>query len=147
MGMNIFVVISRKSAYIIPIIFLVSIISLSMSSPARPAEDELKRDVVTKEVVGAVGGISRNFIAVDYAVDQGATSELAVSIPKDVKTLHKKLSDIQAGDIVAVTYEEVFEHKKGEESRQVSRRAKVIDFRSRPQPPPESGGLMSQEEQ
>ena len=88
------------------------------------------RDVQSKHMTGEVSGISSNFLALMYAVDEKAQTsyEMAFSVDKNVKVEGKdKLSEIAAGDTVSVSYDETTEKdEKGENPRIVERLVKRI---------------------
>lgn len=126
----------------------VLILSIGLISPAYGAEAEKpkiaaeaekpkitaeakkpKITIVKKQVIGAVAGISKDFIAVDYAYETSGARELAINMAKDAKIAHKELSEIGLGDIVAVTYEETYETKEGEPPKLMKREAKLVEFR------------------
>lgn len=105
-------------------------------------EPKIKRQVLTKKVVGEVAGISSNFIAVDY---QG-TYELAIPMDKNTKGSHKDLKKINVGDLVAVTYEETVEIIDGKKTRSLKRLAKVVEFRQAAKVSPEITGVFKSQE-
>lgn len=129
--------------YIVIIGVVFNILSIK---PAHSAEEKKpKITVVKKQVIGTVSGISKNFIAVEYAYDGVSAKEIALNIAKDVESSHRKLSEIGLGDIVAVTYEETFETKEGEKPRLIKREAKIVEFRKAAPKTPEDKGLLSRE--
>jgi len=97
---------------------------------------------LTKQVVGEVGGISSNFIAVDYAKDGKAIRELALTMDKNTKGLRKSLKEISVGDIVAVSYEETIETVEGQKPKTLKRLAKAVEFRQAARLAPEVSGVL-----
>lgn len=98
-----------------------------------------------KGISGEVSAISKDFIAIVYRRDaaKGTEEEIALPIAKDVIIEHKKsLSEIGAGDLVDVEFEEISEETgEGPKSKRV---AKVISFlRAAPAPKSESTVLVS----
>lgn len=107
---------------------------------------QVKRKVITREVVGEVAGISGNFIAVDYKTDSKIVYELALVVDKNTRVLRKALKDMVVGDLIAVTYEETIETIEGQKPKTLKRLAKVIEFRQGSKlNQPESGILKSGE--
>lgn len=109
------------------------------------SKETKKAGRVVKGISGEVSAISKDFIAIVYRRDaaKGTEEEIALPIAKDVIIEHKKsLSEIGAGDLVDVEFEEVSEETEGGlKSRRV---AKVISFiRSALPPKPESSVLVS----
>jgi hypothetical protein len=108
---------------------------VKVSTEAKPeavseAEKEFKQTTESKTIDGTVAGISPSFLAVDYGLNAQATSalEMAMSVDKNTKVQFKKnLKEINTGDTVRVTYEEITE-TNGKITRVLSRIAKEIDF-------------------
>jgi len=110
------------------------------------AEDkDVKRSIVKKQVIGEVSGISNSFISVEYGADASGAHEIALNMAKDVQGSHKPLKEIQRGDVVAVTYNEIYDTKKGEEPRLVTREAKIVEFRQAAPKEQEAPALESRE--
>jgi hypothetical protein len=89
-----------------------------------------KEEVVKKEVMGEVSGISPNFIAIVYGQNQEKQSslEMAFDLNKDVVVTHKKsLSEIGMGDTVKVDYDQITKTK--DDGTKISRRlARMVTF-------------------
>jgi hypothetical protein len=113
---------------------------------AAQAKPEVKRQVIKRQLVGEVGGIARDFIAVDYEKDGKATYEMALAMDKSTKGYRRDLKDINLGDLVAVTYEEISEVKEGQKPKIIKRLAKVVEFRQAAKVTPETGVLESKEQ-
>lgn len=95
-----------------------------------------KKVVKEKIIEGKVVGISPNFLAVNYALDNKSSYEIALVIDQDTQLERKKsLKEIAPGDGVWVKYAEICEVSKtasgGEEiskTRVLNRLVKVIRF-------------------
>lgn len=132
---------SQKNTFFVTVILM---LGLYFAAPAQ-GEEAKKPGRVIKGISGEVSAISKDFIAIVYRRDEakGTEEEVALPIAKDVIIEHKKsLSEIGAGDIVNVEFEEVTEETdSGFRSKRI---AKVISFiRAAPKPKPESSVLVS----
>lgn len=133
-------------------LIILALLGLSLSATCLEGADkgtekgQVKREVITKEVAGEVGGIGNNFIAIDYGQTAKESLEIAIPINKNTRGSHKNLKEIQVGDIVSVTYEETIETKEGGNPRVVKRLAKVVEFRQAARVTPETTVLQSQEQ-
>ncbi|MEI6631302.1 MAG: hypothetical protein WCL25_01650 [bacterium] len=97
--------------YMIGVVFLI-IGLFATAEPLLAQEIKTKRQVVSKEVVGTVSGISGNFVAVVYGRDprSGILTEMAFNIGKDVTIKNKKsLKEINPEDTIKVFYDEITE--------------------------------------
>lgn len=116
----------RKSVFI-----GILVLCLTRTALAEPEEKPI-RTVVVKDMQGEVSGISSNFIAILFGVDEKSSHEMAFTMNKDVKVEHKKsLKDIGVGDLVSVNYEEISETTKQDDkdiTRVLSREVKRIRF-------------------
>ena len=84
------------------------ILSLLISIPALAQKAGRKINIIS----GEVSAVSKDFIAVVYRSDEakGSAEEIALPVAKDVVVEHKQsLSQIGAGDMVDVEYEEYTE--------------------------------------
>lgn len=133
-------------------LIILALLGLSLSATCLEGADkgtekgQVKREVITKEVAGEVGGIGNNFIAIDYGQTAKESLEIAIPMNKNTRGSHKNLKEIQVGDIVSVTYEETIETKEGGNPRVVKRLAKVVEFRQAARVTPETTVLQSQEQ-
>ena len=102
-------------------------------------DDEVRIRTVMKEVQGEVSVVTPNYIGINYAKNKRKKIEyeIALTIDKDVRLVHKRLlKEIESGDIVRVKFEETTEEFKGlnNRGREVtkrrvsSRKEKVIIF-------------------
>lgn len=96
---------------------------------ATPKQEEVRQEVFSRQVEGEVGGISANFIAINYGQNEKELLQQALSMDKSTKGGRRRLSEIKVGDIVSVTYEETVETKKGGKPRVIKRLAKFVEFR------------------
>ena len=124
----------KRALYLGLITLIVSATALSFASTKEIIEirngEEIKTEVVDKEIIGTVAGISHNFIAVEYGADEKAGSlERAFNLDKDVVFSRRKAGELQFGDIVAVVYEETIETKKGQKPEVIKRQVKTVEFR------------------
>jgi len=120
---------------LISISLVAAVLSAGLVAYAVCAEEETKTEVLTKETVGSISAISKNFISVEYAADEKGAYEMAFNLDNDVRFERKKQKDLVTGDIVAVVYDETSETKKGEKPRVVKRQVKTVEFR---QPAPQT---------
>lgn len=135
------VVPERKIVQIsLPLMGMIVLSSLCFGQGAHAQEEkEEEAMVVVKEVSGKVSAIRSNFITIVYKknVEKGIEYEIDFPIDKDVRVVHKKsLSEIKAGDMVIVKYEQ--EQKEDEVIKDdgsieriikiIGRKAKVITF-------------------
>lgn len=125
-----------KTKYILTYVFAISLsAALAGSAIAQEkkktneAKPEIKQQVLKKEIVGEVAGISGNFIAIDYREVGKTVYELALTMDKNTKFSRKGLKEIAIGDLVAVRYEETIEVKEGQKPKTLKRLAKVVEFR------------------
>jgi hypothetical protein len=112
--------------------------SLPQDSDAKP-----KRQVITKKISGEVGGITKNFIAVDYEIDGKATHEMALVMDKDTRGSQIGLKEIRLADTVLVTYEETVETKEGQKPKIIKRLAKTVELLRPAKTNPETSVLES----
>ena len=127
----------RKIKYVLTCVLAISlsaVLSITSSAQEKKADTQgqpqVKRQVLTKQVVGVVAGISSNFIAVDYEKDEGSIREIALTMDKNTRFSPRALKEIKIGDTVAVTYEEIGETKAGQKKVTVIKRlAKTVEFR------------------
>lgn len=112
---------------------------------------EEKEEKTSKSVSGEVTGVSANFIAVAYGINEKEQSslEMAFDVDKNVKIDHKKsIKEIGLGDMVEVVYDEI---KKIDAQGKVTssrRLARVVVFlRAAPAPKPDSSVMVSGEGQ
>lgn len=112
-------------------IMIVALAGLTVLNAGLMAQEvNPKKQIVSKEIVGTVSGVSGNFIAVVYGRDQqsGILSEMAFNVGKNVKIKNKKaLKDIGPEDTVKVLYDEITEKLDGGR-KIVSHAAKEIVF-------------------
>ena len=96
------------------------ILSLLISIPALAQKAGRKINIIS----GEVSAVSKDFIAVVYRSDEakGSAEEIALPVAKDVVVEHKQsLSQIGAGDMVDVEYEEYTEETpEGPRSKRVA---------------------------
>lgn len=120
----------RKKAYYILAVILLGAVSIAFAADApQAAADAPKIEVVKKEVVGPISGLSKNFIAVEYALDERSAYEIGFKIDKGVEFQRRKLKDLSLGDIVAVVYEQTIETRKGQKPKAIRHKAKTVQFR------------------
>ncbi len=109
----------------------------SVSLAADAAEANQPKKVIKEKIIeGKVVGISPNFLAVNYALDNKSSYEMALTIDQDTQLERKKsLKEILPGDGIWVKYAEICEVSKatvgGEEiskTRVLNRLVKVIRF-------------------
>jgi hypothetical protein len=119
------------------IIFAALISGIILTLPAAAAEKnaqpqgeatKIKRQAVIKKISGEVGGISSNFIAVDYEKDGKALHEIALAMDKNTKGSQVDLKEIRLADTVLVTYEETVETKEGQKPKIIKRLAKTVEL-------------------
>jgi hypothetical protein len=111
--------------------------SLILVNALSAEETEVRREVFSRQVSGRVSGISKNFIAVEYAADSRGAREIALSMDKDTKGVNRNLKEIGVGDRVSVIYDEITETKKGETPKVRKRLAKSVEFRKAAEPMPQ----------
>lgn len=107
--------------------FLVLILVFVLSAEA----GEPRKEVYSKHLSGEVSGISSNFVAILYGVDneRQTSMEMAFTIDKDAKVDGKKsLSEITPGDTVSVAYEETTQTDEKGYTRVKERVVKRITF-------------------
>lgn len=141
-----------RSTIIAVLILCVSGMAAAEETKVGKSETEEKIETTVKEVSGEISGVSSNFIAILYGQDETASYEMAFSVGKDVKLVHKKsLSELAVGDTVTVSYEEKTKKNKEGKIMILSRVPKRISFiRAAPKALPEteeSQTLQSQGEQ
>lgn len=102
-------------------------------NPLAWAETIQEKDalIVTKEITGQLSVVTPRFVAVEYNQDarKGIAYEMAFSMDGDVRVSGAKrdLQELQAGDTVAVTYEEkTWMDDSGQE--RIKRQVKGIQF-------------------
>jgi hypothetical protein len=111
--------------------------SLILINALSAEEAQVKREVFSRQVSGRVSGISKNFIAVEYAADSRGAREIALSMDKNTKGVNRKLNEIGVGDTVSVTYDEITETKEGERPKVRKRLVKTVEFRKAAEPMPQ----------
>jgi len=82
-----------------------------------------------KEVQGEVTWVRKDKIAIVYKkdVEYGSEEEILLPIDKDIRLAHlKSISDVAAGDMVYIQFEELTE--EGVDGPKLSRTAKKISF-------------------
>ena len=122
---------------------VIGLLALNLSAAAQ--EQKPKKQVVPKEIMGTVSGVSGNFIAVVCGrnPESGVLTEMAFNLGKEVKLKNKKsLKDINTDDAVRVLYDEVTEIKDGGR-KSTSNVAKEIVFlrpaEKKPEPAVQAG--------
>jgi hypothetical protein len=97
---------------------------------AKEKEDpNIIKEVTVKKITGEVMGISQNFISVLYGIDEKkqASLEMAFDIDKDVKIENKvDLKQINIGNIVTVTYEEITEKLKDDKEKKIKIKNRTV---------------------
>jgi len=113
-----------KAAYAVFLVFA----SLMLCKES-VAQQSPKKGVASKEIGGRVSGITKDYIAVVYNVDEAAHTEHEVLLPfsKDLALDHAQtLDQIKVGDTVSVEFEE--DTVSAKEGGKVFRRGKVVHF-------------------
>jgi hypothetical protein len=127
---NIYIGDKPMKKYIILAIAVLSIGAWGADNLLLAQEIKPRREVVAKEVFGAVSGISSNFVAVVYGRDPKSEilTEMAFNVGKEVVIKNKKsLKEINPEDSIKVLYDEITETR--EDGRIIkSRVAKEIVF-------------------
>ena len=121
------------------IITLLVFLSLSLGigfTQDKKDDSKIKHTRVMKEVQGEISSVSKRSISIIYSRDENNGEENEIMIPLDKKKVQldhiRSLSELAAGDIVRVQFEE--EEIQGQGKDKINFQAKLISFVKKGQP-------------